>query len=239
MADMEKINQKKKLFRQREEGILSSALSLFLEQGEEYVTVAMIAEKTGIGKGTIYKHFTSIHEIYLRLLLSYEEELAELFGSISLQDNKDRLAREYFRFRMQDPKRYALFYRLESKCIQESKLPDLMEKLHKIRLSNIGRLKEIISARIEEGVLEDVPPYFHMCAAWALVHGAVALYHSDFFGQHIENKQRFFEFLMDIGVRMGNRGQYRKPTVLMKEEHTEIKKSEKSEKKAKEQSKKN
>ena len=28
--------------------------------------------------------------------------------------------------------------------------------------------------------------------------------------QYTEDKPRFFEFLMDIGVRMGNRGQYRK-----------------------------
>ncbi len=210
MADLEKVNEKKKLFRQREESILDSALLLFLEKGEEDVTVAMIADKAGIGKGTIYKHFASIYEIYLRLLLSYEEELAELFRTISLDDNKDRLAREYFRFRMQDPKRYALFHRLEGLCLKANKMPEFLEKLHKIRASNVGKLKEIISARIAEDVLEDVPPYFHICAAWALVHGAVALYHSDFFNQYTEDKPRFFEFLMDIGVRMGNRGQYRK-----------------------------
>ena len=58
---------------------------------------------------------------------------------------------------------------------------------------------------ISEGKLEDVPPYFHYCAAWALVHGAVALYHSPFWSNVLEDQEGFFQFLMDIGVRMGNK----------------------------------
>ena len=49
------------------------------------------------------------------------------------------------------------------------------------------------------------PPYFHYCAAWALVHGAVALYHSPFWSNVLEDQEGFFQFLMDIGVRMGNK----------------------------------
>ena len=89
-------------------------------------------------------------------------------------------------------------------------MPELMEQLRQIRSSNKGKLKSIIQARIEEGKLESVPAYFHVCAAWALVHGAVALYQSEFFKQVIEDQDGFFEFLMDIGVRMGNTGQYRR-----------------------------
>src|SRR5690606_7053831 len=44
-------------FRRREQEILDTALQLFLEQGEDSVTVEMIADAVGIGKGTIYKHF--------------------------------------------------------------------------------------------------------------------------------------------------------------------------------------
>ena len=35
----------------------------------------------------------------------------------------------------------------------------------------------------------DVPPYFHYCAAWALVHGAVALYHSPFWSNVLEDQE--------------------------------------------------
>jgi len=207
MADFEKASQKAKEFRHREEEILRCALELFLEKGEDRVTVEMIADRVGIGKGTIYKHFESKNEIYLRLMIRYEEELAKVFGDLNETDDKDKLAREYFRFRMEDPVRYALFDRLEAKCVAENAHPELLDKLHEIRDANLAKLEAIITARITEGKLEDVPAYFHICSAWALVHGAVALYHSDFFKQRIEDKDEFFSFLMDLGVRMGNRGQ--------------------------------
>jgi hypothetical protein len=38
-----------------------------------------------------------------------------------------------------------------------------------------------------------------------LVHGAVALYHSPFWSNVLEDQEGFFQFLMDIGVRMGNK----------------------------------
>ncbi len=210
MVDFSKMSQKAKEFYQREEAILQAALRLFLSSGEDKVTVEMIADEAGIGKGTIYKHFQTKSEIYLTLMIRYEEELAELFQTMKPEDDKDRLAREYFRFRMQDHDRYALFDRLESKCIADNAVPELLEKLHRIRTSNADKLADIVQARINEGRLADVPPYFHICAAWALVHGAVALRHSEFYNQVIEDKDSFFEFLMDIGVRMGNVSRFRK-----------------------------
>ncbi len=205
MSDFPKISQKAQEFKQREEEILRCALELFLELGEEKVTVEMIADKVGIGKGTIYKHFETKNEIYLLLMIRYEEELADVFKRIDPNDHKDKLAREYFSFRMRDPKRYALFDRLENKLVRDNSVKDLLAKLHKIRHSNMDNLDRFVKARIAEGKLMDVPSYFHICAAWALVHGAVSLSGSDFYNEWIEDKDAFFDFLMDVGVRMGNR----------------------------------
>ncbi len=180
---MQKESRKVREFRRREQEILDTSLKLFLEQGEDSVTVEMIADAVGIGKGTIYKHFKSKAEIYLRLMLDYERELNELFHSESVASDKEALSRAYFAFRMRDPQRYRLFDRLEEN----------------------ERLTRLIEGRIDEGKLEDVPPYFHYCAAWALVHGAVALYHSPFWSNVLEDQEGFFQFLMDIGVRMGNK----------------------------------
>ena len=161
----------------------------------------MIAEAVGIGKGTIYKHFNSKAEIYLRLMLDYERDLAELFQSDNVARDREALSRAYFEFRMSDPQRY----RLEEKVVKTRQVPELVEQLHSIRTSNFQRLTSLIEGRIDEGKLEDVPPYFHYCAAWALVHGAVALYHSPFWRDVLEDQEGFFQFLMEIGVRMGNR----------------------------------
>ncbi len=205
MADFERASQRAQEFRKRERDILDSALALFLQHGEEKVTVEMIADNVGIGKGTIYKHFETKSEIYLRLMISYEEELAELFQGMDPKGDKERLARDYFRFRMEDPEKYALFDRLEAKCIADNAMPDLLEKLHRIRASNSDLLVSIVQARIDEEILEEAPPAYHICATWALVHGAIALLRSDFYRDLIDDKERFFEFLMDMAVRMGNK----------------------------------
>ncbi|WP_295461740.1 TetR/AcrR family transcriptional regulator [uncultured Pseudomonas sp.] len=202
---MQKESRKVREFRRREQEILDTALQLFLTEGEDSVTVEMIAEAVGIGKGTIYKHFNSKAEIYLRLMLDYERDLAELFQSDNVARDREALSRAYFEFRMSDPQRYRLFDRLEEKVVKTRQVPELVEQLHSIRTSNFQRLTSLIEGRIDEGKLEDVPPYFHYCAAWALVHGAVALYHSPFWRDVLEDQEGFFQFLMDIGVRMGNR----------------------------------
>lgn len=202
---MQKESRKVREFRRREQEILDTALKLFLEQGEDSVTVEMIADAVGIGKGTIYKHFKSKAEIYLRLMLDYERDLKALLDSPDVDRDKEALSRAYFEFRMRDPQRYRLFDRLEEKVVKSNQVPDMVDQLHSIRASNFEHLTELIKGRIAVGKLEDVPPYFHYCAAWALVHGAVALYHSPFWREVIEDQEGFFQFLMDIGVRMGNR----------------------------------
>ncbi|MGI6409331.1 MAG: TetR/AcrR family transcriptional regulator [Gammaproteobacteria bacterium] len=202
---MEREPRKVREFRRREQEILDTALQLFLEQGEDAVTVEMIADSVGIGKGTIYKHFKSKTEIYLRLMLDYERELNQLFQSDDVSRDKEALSRAYFAFRMGDPERYRLFDRLEERIVKSRQAPEMVEQLHSIRASNFERLTRLIEDRISEGKLEDVPPYFHYCAAWALVHGAVALYHSPFWSSVLEDQEGFFQFLMDIGVRMGNK----------------------------------
>ncbi|MAR92891.1 MAG: TetR family transcriptional regulator [Pseudomonadales bacterium] len=207
MTDLQKASQKAKEFRKREEEILERAQELFIEHGEDKVTVEMIADAVNIGKGTIYKHFETKDEIYLRLMIRYEEELAELFDRLNESGSEDRakLAKDYFSFRMREPEKYALFDRLEHKLTNKTSCPELVARLHEIRASNMDKLVASIKAKIDDGTLEDVPPYFHIFAAWALVHGAVALYHSKFYQEFIEDKDRFFSFLGDIGIRMGNR----------------------------------
>ena len=213
---MQKESRKGREFRRREQEILDTALRLFLEQGEDSVTVEMIADEVGIGKGTIYKHFKSKAEIYLRLMLDYEGDLASLLHSESIERDREALSRDYFAFRMSDPERYRLFDRLEEKLVKSNQLPELVDQLHQIRASNFNHLTGVIQERIDDGKLENVPAYFHYCAAWALVHGAMAMYHSPFWQDVIEDKEGYMQFLMDIGVRMGNKSKRRRDEETLK-----------------------
>ncbi|MCH9674720.1 MAG: TetR/AcrR family transcriptional regulator [Gammaproteobacteria bacterium] len=71
--------RKRREFVRREAEILQASLALFDGDEWESVTVDQIATRAEIGKGTVYKHFASKHEIYARLALDfYEDLLAEL-----------------------------------------------------------------------------------------------------------------------------------------------------------------
>nr|WP_298143834.1 TetR/AcrR family transcriptional regulator [uncultured Pseudomonas sp.] len=67
------------LFEQRETAILDTARQLFRDQPWDRVTIAEVASATGIGKGTVYKHFPSKEALYARLVLDLSHaNLAEL-----------------------------------------------------------------------------------------------------------------------------------------------------------------
>jgi len=201
----EKENRKVREFKRREE-ILETALVLFRSHGEDKVTVEMIADNVGIGKGTIYKHFKSKSDIYICLLISYEHQLAGLLATKDFSD-PESIWRSYFEFRMNDPEQALLFDRLEDRLVKGEEYEGEIAEVHQIRNQNMQVLASLVEKRIASGKLEQVPAYYHLSASWALVHGALALHNSGFFKEFIQDREAFFEFLMQIGMRMGNRGQ--------------------------------
>lgn len=205
MTDLARATQKAREFRQREQAILDCAQDLFIATDEDKVTVEMIADKVGIGKGTIYKHFETKNEIYLLLMIRYEEDLADMFRRIDMSEDKQSLVREYFSFRIKDADKYLLFDRLESKLVADKAVPALVEKLHAIRASNMETLASMVNMQIKAGKLADVPATWHIAAAWALAHGASALSKSSFYTQYVGEQEPFIDFLLNVAVRMGNK----------------------------------
>lgn len=204
---MDKAKQKVQKFRQREQDILDASLELLIEHGEEKVTVEQIADHVDIGKGTIYKHFTSKVEIYMRLLFDYEEALAEkLKSGIRAAEQGDYAApaRAYFESRIANPVKDRLFQRLEEKVITLNQAPEMVEELHRKRNAIAESLNDMFGRRIAEGRLKNVPPYFYYSAYWAMTQGAVELYHSKSFAAVVEDMDGLMEFIMDLGVHMGS-----------------------------------
>ena len=76
-------------FKAREENILAMAEQLLLESGNGDITLDSLADQLDLAKGTLYKHFSSKDELYLRIIIRYEERLAasatglnRLFGEL-------------------------------------------------------------------------------------------------------------------------------------------------------------
>lgn len=78
-------DRKEREFRRREEEILGAALALFRNDDWQSVTVEQIADRAEIGKGTIYKHFSSKDEIYARLVMEYQRTAIEKLRRIDKQ----------------------------------------------------------------------------------------------------------------------------------------------------------
>jgi AcrR family transcriptional regulator len=69
------LDRKEREFKRREEDILAAALSLFNRDDWQTVTIDQIAAKAEIGKGTVYKHFTTKDEIYAKLVVEFHSEI--------------------------------------------------------------------------------------------------------------------------------------------------------------------
>lgn len=94
---MQSITRKERDFARREQEILNAALSLFDNPSWEQVTVAQIAKQAEIGKGTVYKHFSTKDEIYACIALEFHERLLAQFRMINHEQPVDHVMREVIR----------------------------------------------------------------------------------------------------------------------------------------------
>jgi len=62
--------------------ILQAATDIFAEQGFAAVTVAEIAERAGIGKGTVYEYFSSKDELLFAVFEWMNEQIFERFQTL-------------------------------------------------------------------------------------------------------------------------------------------------------------
>ncbi|MEZ0122574.1 MAG: TetR/AcrR family transcriptional regulator [Candidatus Reddybacter sp.] len=208
----DRIRQKKQRFLEREQLIKDTTLGLLVRDGVEKVTVSAIATEAGIGKGTVYKHFQSKAEIMMRIVSDYEQVLvSNVKAGIKATENGDpgAAAKAYFDSRLANPALDRLVQQLEFRLEDDESVATEMARLHKIRHSMVETLNNMVSKLIERGLLEDVPPHYHYLACWALAQGAVDVCFNQGFADQFEDKEKLLNFIANIGVTMGNRGQYR------------------------------
>lgn len=87
----------------RREEILEAATSLFAEQGFSDAVTQLLADRLGVGKGTIYRHFPSKRELFLaaadRVMgRLYEQLEASMEGADDPLDRIANAARTYLEF---------------------------------------------------------------------------------------------------------------------------------------------
>jgi len=203
-----KIREKKRQFIDRENRIINAAVALLTELDIDHVTVSSIAERAGIGKGTIYKHFISKTELLLRIITDYENRLADRFRQVIIDgstNDKGALLGTYLSVRLENPPLDRLVQTLTDKLERNSEHAAKLTEYYRVRQANIATVKTCISRLIEQGILEDAPVMYHYLAYRSLAQGAVDLLCKHSFVQEITDREQMINHICRIGSRLGYR----------------------------------
>lgn len=141
----------------RKEEILRTATELFAEHGFSDAITQSLADRLGVGKGTIYRHFPSKRELFLaaadRVMRKMQERiLANIAG---VEDGLEQVARGITAFLsfFADHPEYVELLIQERAQFKDRKRPTYFEH----REVNVQRWRKLYAGLIAEGRVRDIP----------------------------------------------------------------------------------
>lgn len=171
--------RKEREFKRREQEILDAALCLFRCDNWQSVTVDEIAEKTEIGKGTIYKHFGSKDEIYARLALDFQRGILRDLQSIDPTLGVIKKVRAIVKVYWDAHVKSKEHHRLAQYCLRadfQARLGEAMRRqFQEIDGEITGYIYDVARQGIREGVFPDKPLPLLICGARSAMNGAVQM----------------------------------------------------------------
>lgn len=113
-----------------------AALNIFTEKSVDAATVEEITEKAGLGKGTLYRHFSDKEEIVITLVEEAIEHLIERIRSYdcepeNLEDMLEHLLNAHYEFSVDSKEEFMLLFqgklllKLEFEALEELEEPYL------------------------------------------------------------------------------------------------------------------
>ena len=136
---LERDKRKRQAFIRREQDILSVCESLMAEKGVRQVSVDMIAARTGIGKGTIYKHFDSKRDMLIAIAARYFAMLIEL---LSRSNDPARAVSDWIEAQLYASRRSLLIHELVATLEDDS---EALNKIQDARYQMRKRLAQVLS----------------------------------------------------------------------------------------------
>ncbi len=153
--------------------ILDAAFEVFTEKGFHIATVDEIAEKAGVGKGTLYRYFSNKESLFNELVRLRLEELERKAQAV-LDSNDDVLAmvvkylRTYFEFFDRNQRLYRLI--VQERLDVGSQVEDVYVKKIMRRLPN---LKRKIYEATQSGVFKDIDFQTVFFGTMGFIHGVI------------------------------------------------------------------
>jgi AcrR family transcriptional regulator len=153
--------------------ILDAALDVFSEKGFHLATVDEIAERAGVGKGTLYRYFANKETLFNELVQLRLDELEK--SAMAILDGEDdvltmitKYLRVYFEFFDQNQRLYRLI-------VQEGlDVGDQVQDLYfKKVMRRIPLLKRKIYGARQQGLLKDVDFHTVFYGVMGFMHGVI------------------------------------------------------------------
>lgn len=203
---MSNSDRKTMLFMQREQDILNAALELFDDEQWEKVTVAQIAQHTGIGKGTVYKHFSCKEDIYARLILDDAYGLLEVLQLIPQPERAIDHIRLVLEYSFKHCLNNMTFSRLHMYCKQKAFRERVSEEYQRKLIELDERFMELCAFAIEKGIADgsvvDLPRDMVVMGMRASFDGALMMIRNRDFDQYQfvdmpQSEQAFVDKIID------------------------------------------
>jgi AcrR family transcriptional regulator len=152
-------DRKAREFKRREEDILCAAFDLFAEHGIESVTIDMIAEKAEVGKGTIYKHFSSKNDIFAILIIRQGHELLDLLDSVPKNApvlvQIKKTMRVFWDMQIRDIRKFAVYRKCDQLLRMDDMAPEVLIQFEKQSNMKNQFIKSLIQKAIDEQIFKD------------------------------------------------------------------------------------
>lgn len=186
-------DRKSREFDRRGQDILAAALALFESDDWESVTVDEIARRAEVGKGTIYKHFSSKDDIYAQLAIDFQRQILRRFDEIDAALPVIEALQRHLHVAWEahlsrkDLHRVFLFC---SRIEFRSRLAaDTLVELERVEQQVTAHTSELIARGIAEGIFADQPPATLMFGAQAAFWGAIQLVWSGYLSEGDRSSQ--------------------------------------------------
>lgn len=169
-------------FKNREEKILATAEQLLLEAGSGDITLDSLADQLDLAKGTLYKHFSSKDELYLRIIIRYEEQL---FDINNIDDSVSAGVSRIILQQLMSPQKALLFNQIEERLAASAQgLNRMFGELYKIRRARMKRLIDLTSQYLQSQN-SGLSTRDYLSTIWAIGQGGASLLNSSFYQRYL------------------------------------------------------
>ena len=130
--------------------LITAALDLFASRGYHATTTALLAERTGIAEGTIYRHFSGKDALYSAVCQGVYQTLDRLIESVGLELPAKERAAEAARQLVSEAQKSPAAVRLQGRPPELTVLDDAAREAHS-RFRD--RVTQLMATGKQEGVV--------------------------------------------------------------------------------------